>query len=51
MALLDDRILEYVEETESGSPKEMTEKGRIRYLPDISAKGVWSWLEGSSSQI
>jgi len=31
MTIVDDRVLEYIEERGSGSPKEMKEKGRIRY--------------------
>ncbi|APW99376.1 winged helix-turn-helix domain-containing protein [Halobiforma lacisalsi AJ5] len=31
MSLVDDRILEYIHENDSGSPKEMKDEGRIRY--------------------
>ncbi|WP_137291740.1 helix-turn-helix domain-containing protein [Natronorubrum halophilum] len=31
MSLVDDRILEYIHEHESGSPKKMMEQGKIRY--------------------
>lgn len=31
MSLVDDRILEYIHEHDSGSPKQMKEEGRIRY--------------------
>jgi repressor of nif and glnA expression len=31
MSLVDDRILEYVHEHESGSPKEIMEEGKVRY--------------------
>nr|WP_321163297.1 helix-turn-helix domain-containing protein [Halorubrum aidingense] len=31
MALVDDRVLEYLEEHESGSPEEMRQKGPIHY--------------------
>ncbi|WP_224214660.1 MarR family transcriptional regulator [Natrinema longum] len=31
MSLVDDRILEYIYENDSGSPKEMKDKGHIRY--------------------
>ncbi len=31
MSLVDDRILEYIHEQESGSPKKMKDEGRIRY--------------------
>lgn len=31
MSLVDDRILEYIYEHDSGSPKKMKEEGRIRY--------------------
>lgn len=31
MSLVDDRILEYIHEHDSGSPKKMKDEGRIRY--------------------
>nr|WP_229772841.1 helix-turn-helix domain-containing protein [Halarchaeum nitratireducens] len=31
MSLVDDRILEYIHENESGSPKEIMEEGRLQY--------------------
>ncbi|WP_117365822.1 MarR family transcriptional regulator [Natrarchaeobaculum sulfurireducens] len=31
MSLVDDRILEYICENDSGSPKKMKDEGRIRY--------------------
>jgi predicted transcriptional regulator len=31
MVLCDDRILEYISENESGSPKEMEDSGLVRY--------------------
>jgi Mn-dependent DtxR family transcriptional regulator len=33
MTIVDDRILEYIREHGSGSPKQMKEAGRIRYSP------------------
>jgi len=33
MTLADDRILEFIREKGSGSPKQMKEEGKIRYTP------------------
>lgn len=38
MSLVDDRALEYLYENESGSPKKMQEKARIRYTPEYVAE-------------
>lgn len=38
MTIVDDRILEYLHEHETGSPTEIHEKARIRYTPEYVAK-------------
>lgn len=38
MSLVDDRVLEYIREHGSGSPKKMQEKGKIRYSPQYVAE-------------
>jgi len=38
MVLADDRILEYIREKESGSPKEMVDSGYVRYTRSYISK-------------
>lgn len=38
MSLVDDRVLEYLREHGTGSPKRMQEEGRIRYTPEYVAE-------------
>lgn len=38
MSLVDDRVLEYLDEYGSGSPKRMQEEGKIRYTPEYVAE-------------
>lgn len=38
MSLVDDRVLEYLRDHGSGSPKKMQEEGRIRYTPEYVAE-------------
>jgi len=38
MVLADDRILEYIREKESGSPKEMSDSGYVRYTRSYISK-------------
>jgi Mn-dependent DtxR family transcriptional regulator len=38
MSIVDDRVLEYIRETGSGSPKQMKEEAKIRYTPEYVAQ-------------
>lgn len=38
MSIVDDRVLEYIKENGSGSPKKMKEEARIRYTPEYVAE-------------
>jgi len=38
MSIVDDRVLEYIQENGSGSPKKMKEQARIPYTPEYVAE-------------